>query len=196
MPNIAARILSTLLVLTGALCALGVPARAELWQSAEPLPEQAVSFGGFLQIYGPAYALPAAFTVFGQFSFGQTRDLTLESDIGLGMIDSYIGFFGKYRLLGGGDAWTASVRAGLHRQINFYVDGSLIISRPLGAVEFYFAPVIEVPLGALVSGTPPSVGVVPGVSFAFSRGTRMYLEGDIDLYNRYFAGSAGLSARF
>lgn len=177
--------LRALLISVGLLCAVTAPARAELWQGASTHPKGRMSLGFYGEVYGQTYALPLAAMAFGQFTYGHSDQLQIEMRLGFGMIDFYAGFFGKYKLIEE-DRFRLAFHGGIHRQANFYLDGSLVASYGFNDVEFYLAPTLQVPLF-----NTPGFGLTPGMDFTLTKHGRMYIEGAINLGGYYNAASAG-----
>ncbi len=180
------------LAIAGLLASLGAGsvAQAELWQSSQQRVQREFSLGLFSQVHFQTSASPSALMGFGQFAYGVTDWFQLETRLGLGMLDAYIGLFAKFPLFQVGNFGISTI-VGIHRQLSIYLDWNLLASYELKPFEFYLSPMFNASLAV-----PIGLALVPGVIWNFATGWSIYVEGTLNLTGSYWAASAGLKRTF
>ncbi|MEO5970995.1 MAG: hypothetical protein ABIQ95_13785 [Bdellovibrionia bacterium] len=165
-----------------------VPANcyAELWQGAKALPKLDSSFGIHTQLYQDHRSQAPKIMAFGQFDYGQTDQIQIETRLGLGNLNYYLGLFSKYQIHSDSN-WDVAVMGGIQLQSYFSLVGDLIGSIHFDSTELYSSIHFFTPL----QGSAMGVGLIHGFDFKLSQWMVIYLEANVNLANYYTAGSLG-----
>jgi hypothetical protein len=183
-------LLWTLLYLSFSLT-LSSTSQAELWQGALTLPKLDSSFGLHTQLYQVPNSQSTRVMTFGQFSYGQTDQLQIETRLGLGNLNYYLAGLAKIQIFSSGNC-SAAVMGGLQLQSYFSIAGDFIGSVHWEPMELYGSIHFFTPL----QGSAMGLGLITGVDLKLSKWMNIYLEGDLNLADYYNAGSLGFREFF
>ncbi len=202
MGAVLLRMKSTIVALF--VCFACASARAEIWQGALPLEPKQLRLGFFGEIYAPSSNYSTAVMGFGQFAYGINDRWQIETRLGLGMVDFYLGVFGKYLIYAQGergeDADTRELRRGpfafsalfgIFRQVFVHVNLMPVASYQLWRFDFFLAPLIQVDMMT----TSPSFAVIPGVNFSISKMVTAVIEGRMNVVNTSSSVSFGIQTK-
>jgi len=176
---------SILISLTPSLL-VPINCHAELWQGGQTLQKLKSSFGLHSQLYQVSNSQSLKMMTFGQFDYGQTDQVQIETRLGLGNMNYYLSVLSKYQIYSSKNG-EAAVMGGLQFQTALSLTGDLIGSVHWAGLEFYGSIHIFTPL----NGSAMGVGFIPGFDFKLNQWLAIYLEGDVNLANYYTAGSVG-----
>ena len=174
--------------------ALPLPAQAELWQGARVVGRKKMRLGLIGQIYAPSANYATAVMGLGQFVYGISDRWQIEPRLGFGMIDFYLGVFGKYLIYeqtredGSPGIFALSTLFGFHRQVSYNLSLAVIAGLKLGPVDLYLAPEIRV----AVTTASPSFGMTSGIQVNIVDRIAAFLEGTIGVANSWSTVSLGL----
>lgn len=163
-------------------------ASAEFWQGAAPLKSGEGAVGGFGQIYFQ----PSDAMAFGQFSYGITDSFQGEARLGVGSLDTYFGFFGKYGMIRR-KSLDISLWFGFHHLSVSYADLGLILGHTFKVVQFYIGPAFQVPLQ---NGMPIEFSLIPGINFGIAKQLRLFTEFNLNLSHSDSSVSLGIKYYF
>ena len=169
-------------------------ARAELWQGARVVGHKKMRLGLAGQVYTPSANYSTAVMGFGTFAYGLSDRWQIESRLGFGMIDFYLGIFGKFLIFeqlredGTPGFFSLSTFFGFHRQVSYNLSLAVAAGLKLGPAHLYLAPEVRV----AVTTASPSLAILPGLEVNIGSRISAVLEGMIGVANSWSTVSTGV----